>query len=343
MMMRNRFVCILLLIFSITFSLFAKNKKTKSKYPTWINEPYSNYQTGYFVAVGNDKTKSIAELNAVSELAGIFSRDVKSNTVANSSMTQIEEDSITSLISEQNLNQQIIVNIDQRNLIGIEIAETFYDDNKDQWYALAVLDKQKAEKIYSKEIESSYKKINQNYNEAKIKTNNFDKLRYLYKCKKEAQYVQSLIVRLQVINFEAAETIQRTDISENKFNIEFNNIANKVPISIQVNNDLNNEIKIACSDVFESYGFKIQEQANNVLSVDLENNFRTVYDPDAVYCESNIAINLKLSSEQIVFPFNYTNRAAGKNQELAQKKEYNNLSTIIKTEYKNLIENILLQ
>ena len=79
------------------------------------------------------------------------------------------------------------------------------------------------------------------------------------------------------------------------------------------------------------------------MSVDLENNFRTVYDPDAVYCESNVAIRLILSGEQIVFPFNYTNRAAGKNQDLAQKKEYNNLSTIIKSEYKKLIENILLQ
>lgn len=341
--MKKRVINIIFFFLIICFSVFAKSKNTKVKYPAWINKPYSVYQTGYFVAVGSDKIKNIAELNAVSELAGILSRDVKSNMVANSSMTQKEEDNISSLISEQNLNQQIIVNIDQRNLIGIEIIETFFDDNKEQWYALAVLDKQKAEKIYSKEIEASYKNINQNYNESKNKTNNFDKLRYLYKCKKEAQYVQSLIVRLQVINFEAAETIQRTDISENKFNIEFNNIANKIPISIQVNNDLNNEIKIACSDVFESYGFKIQEQANNVLSVDLENNFRTVYVPDAVYCESNVAIRLILSGEQIVFPFNYTNRAAGKNQDLAQKKEYNNLSAIIKSEYKKLIENILLQ
>ena len=341
--MNKKKICLCFLFILLNCFVFSKTKQNKGKLPTWINEPYSVYQTGYFVAVGSDKIKNIAELNAVSELAGILSRDVKSNMVANSSMTQKEEDNISSLISEQNLNQQITVNIDQRNLIGIEILETFFDDNKEQWYALAVLDKQKAEKIYSKEIEASYKNINQNYNESKNKTNNFDKLRYLYKCKKEAQYVQSLIVRLQVINFEAAETIQRTDISESKFYIEFNNIASKIPISIQVNNDLNNEIKIACSDVFESYGFKIQEQANNVLSVDLENNFRTVYDPDAVYCESNVAIRLNLSGEQIVFPFNYTNRAAGKNQELAQKKEYNNLSTIIKSEYKKLIENILLQ
>lgn len=333
-----------LFIFLICFNIFSKSKEIKVQYPKWINEPYTQFNKDFFFAtVGNNKNKTTAELNAVEELAGIFSKDVKSNTVANSSMTKIEEENISSLISEQNLNQQITVNIDQRNLIGIEIVETFFDENKDQWYALAVLDKQKAKKIYSTEIESSYKKIIQNYNEAKNKTNNFDKLRYLYKCKKEAQYVQSLIVRLQVINIETAERIQRTDISENKFNIEFNNIANKTPISIQVNNDFNNEIKIACSEVFESYGFKIQEQANNILSVELENNFRQVYDPDAVYCESNITINLKLSGDQIIFPFNYKNRAAGKNQELAQKKGYNSLSTIIKTEYKNQIEKIFLQ
>ena len=93
----------------ICFSLFAKSKKTKVNFPAWINEPYSVYQTGYFVAVGSDKIKNIAELNAVSELAGILSRDVKSNMVANSSMTQKEEDNISSLISEQNLLAKYIL------------------------------------------------------------------------------------------------------------------------------------------------------------------------------------------------------------------------------------------
>ena len=68
----------------ILLNCFVFSKQNKGKLPTWINEPYSVYQTGYFVAVGSDKIKNIAELNAVSELAGIFSRDVKSNMVANS-------------------------------------------------------------------------------------------------------------------------------------------------------------------------------------------------------------------------------------------------------------------
>ena len=95
-------------------------------------------------------------------------------------MSRTEQNHISTIIEEQNLNQHILVNVDQRNLIGIEIKECFLDEKKDTWYALAILDKNKASLIYEKEIENCYKTIDENYNAAKRSSKPFDMLCYIF-------------------------------------------------------------------------------------------------------------------------------------------------------------------
>lgn len=341
--MRKKYFCLFFLSLMICLSAFAKGKKSKVNYPSWITEPHSKYNSDYFVAVGNEKSKNFAELRAVEELAGIFGKDVNSSTIAESSMTRIEQEHVSSLVEEQNLNQQILVNVDQRNLVAVEIAETFYDENKGDWYALAVLDKKKAAKIYLKEIQTCYKTIDDYCIAIEKSDNDFDKLGYTYKCKNTAQYIQSLIIRLQVIDFGVAEATKRTDISVNRFNLEFDNIANSIPISIRINQDNNDIIKSACTEVFESYGFKISTQADCILEIVINNSYRTVTKPAAIYCESVMTISLNTNDDKIIFPFNHSSRAGGKNEELAIKKEYSQLQNAIQTEYKKSIEEFLLQ
>ena len=331
-------------IFLICFDVFPKSKKSKVKYPNWINEPYTQFdRNDFFVAVGNDKNKSTAELKAVEELASIFGRDVKTNTIAESSISRIEQNHISTIVEEQNLNQQILVNVDQRNLIGIEIKESFLDEKKDTWYVLAILDKHKASLIYEKEIENGYKTIIESYNAAKNTSKPFDKLGYIFNCKQIAQYTQSLISRLQIIDYNKASELKREDLTENKFSIEFNSIANTVPISIEIQGDYNNEIKVACTKVFESLGFKITQISDYVLNIKVDNSYRNVTKPDAVYCESILSIQLNSKDGNILFPFNYSSRAGAKNEELALKKEYELLSSVIQSDYKQAIQNILLQ
>ena len=328
----------------LCFNIFPKAKKIKIQSPKWINEPYSFLEKErFFAVVGNDKNKNTAELKAVEELASIFGRDIKSNTIAESIMNRTEQEHVSTLIQEQNLNQQILVTIDQRNLIGIEILETFFDEKKEIWYALAVLDKKKTSDIYSNEIKLCYQTIKDYFNASKESDLTFDKLSYIYKCKQTAQYTQSLLLRLQVIDFNTAENLNRNDYSENRFSIEFNNIANTIPICIKINEDYNDEIKNVCAQVFEAYGFKIVNNSNYVLEIFIDNSYRTVTNPDAVYCESILSIKLNGRDGSIYFPFNYSSRAGAKNEKLALQKEYALLCSVIQSDYKKQIQTILLK
>lgn len=330
-----------LIILSFIFFSCASNKT--EKYPEWITQPYKNYDDNYFVTVGNDKEKNVADLKAVEDLAGIFGMNVQSTTLAETIMTKSEQEQVSNIIEEQNFNQQILVNVDQRNLIGIEIVERYFDKKNEQWYSLAVLDKKKAAQIYSKEIEACYKKISENYSVSRRTVDTFSRLGYLYQCKKDTQYVQSLLQRLQVIDFKTLEKIKNPDITENRFSIEFNKLANTVPISIDINDDYNDEIINACITVLETYGFKINQDSDNILKVMIEKFFRDVSNPDAVYCEATLSIYLNTDEGRVLFPFNYSGRAAGRENDIALKKEYAILNDIIQTEYKNVIEDMLLQ
>ena len=71
-MLKKRF-CIFLISLSMCFCIYPKAKKSNVQYPSWILEPYSQFdKDAFFVTVGNDKNKSTAELKAVEELASIF-------------------------------------------------------------------------------------------------------------------------------------------------------------------------------------------------------------------------------------------------------------------------------
>ena len=56
-----------------------------------------------------------------------------------------------------------------------------------------------------------------------------------------------------------------------------------------------------------------------------------------------MTISLNTNDDKIIFPFNHSSRAGGKNEELAIKKEYSQLQNAIQTEYKKSIEEFLLQ
>ena len=129
-----------------------------------------------------------------------------------------------------------------------------------------------------------------------------------------------------------SERIKNSDITENRFSIEFNRLANTVPVSIDINDDYNDEIINACTTVLETYGFKISQDSDNILKVMIEKFFRNVTNPDAVYCEATLSIYLNTDEGRVLFPFNYSGRAAGRENDIAQKKEYSILNNIIQND-----------
>ena len=100
----------------------------KAKMPEWITVPSSVYPSNlYFNGTGNGESREVAELEAVKNLSSVFGQTVKSNNVASKKMEQALSDGQIAFSSSGNLQQNITSQIEAENLIGIEIAEYFYN------------------------------------------------------------------------------------------------------------------------------------------------------------------------------------------------------------------------
>ena len=111
------------LLFSACFVFCAKNKM-----PEWIIVPSSVYPSElYLNGTGSGENREMAELEAVKNLASIFGQTVISQNVASKKMEQAISDGKIGFSSSGNLQQNITSQIQAENLIGIEVAEYFYN------------------------------------------------------------------------------------------------------------------------------------------------------------------------------------------------------------------------
>ena len=138
-------------VFSACFLFAAKNKM-----PRWITLPSDVYPAEkYMNGTGSGKNRETAELEAVRNLSSVFGQTVKSNTAASKKMEQALSEGKVSFSSAENLQQNITSQIEAENLIGIEIAEYFYNKPEKKWYAVAILEREKTAAVYQKYIEKN--------------------------------------------------------------------------------------------------------------------------------------------------------------------------------------------
>lgn len=331
----------------MTISLFAAKPKSKAKsnkkMPSWVESPYSMYSSEtFFAAVGSDRNKNQAELKAVEALAGIFGRDVESSSKADSSMTHVEDGDGTATELMSTLNQQILMEMDQKDLIGIEIKETFQDENNNTWYALATLDKEKTAGLYLTMIRNNNKSIDTMLAAARDLPASMKKLAYYYRAIRLCELNDSYFPRFYIVHPEKCEEARSTVKSTDKLRVDFDKIASQNPIKVTVKNDYNSIIQIALEELLKSFGFTVnQKSALYNLEMDITPTYRSVDDPPMEYCEFIISSKLYNSQKTSIVPWSFSGRAGGKNIDLARQKAYALMSGKIQSEYAKIFEEYL--
>ncbi|MBI3551051.1 MAG: LPP20 family lipoprotein [Elusimicrobia bacterium] len=133
---------ILCLLAALTAAAHADPRNPK---PDWIDGKSVQYpHESYLLGVGEGDGRQSAEDRARGEIAKIFSSQVNVNT----NLTETESNASSGGKAQKNDFQQSISNsvqtISQKALEGVEIVEKWQDQATRQFYALAVLDRQKA-------------------------------------------------------------------------------------------------------------------------------------------------------------------------------------------------------
>ena len=321
-------------VFSFIFSaclIFGAKKKM----PEWITLPASVYPSEtYMNGTGSGENRESAELEAVKNLSSIFGQTVKSNSLASKKMEQALSDGKVSFSSSGNLQQNITSQIEAENLIGIEIAEYFYNSSEKKWYAIAILDRKKTAAVYLDLIQKNDAVVRQSVAESEKNPHSFYGYSEICFATGIASENDRLLKNLTVIDFEQGNAISKEIVSLQSMQAAQKKFAEGITIYIRIGGDRENKIKSAFQNIFSKYGFKTSSSKKEKYGLEGSYSSEISKRGKITYCvyTLNLDFSDNLKSESL-FAINLKGREGAPSESDAKNRTYRVLERNIGTEF----------
>lgn len=317
-------------VFSACFLFAAKNKM-----PRWITLPSDVYPAEkYMNGTGSGKNRETAELEAVRNLSSVFGQTVKSNTAASKKMEQALSEGKVSFSSAENLQQNITSQIEAENLIGIEIAEYFYNKPEKKWYAVAILEREKTAAVYQKYIEKNDAAVRRAIKESEKNPGTFYGYSEICFAAEIASENDKLVKNLTVIDFESGSEISKKIVSLKNTQLTKKKFAENITIYVQISGDKDNKIKSAFQDIFSKYGFKTSPSKKEKYNLEGKYSSEISQKGKIIYCVYSLDLDFSdvLQAESL-FAINLKGREGSLSESDATNRTYRALEKDIGTQF----------
>lgn len=317
-------------VFSACFLFAAKNKM-----PRWITLPSDVYPAEkYMNGTGSGKNRETAELEAVRNLSSVFGQTVKSNTAASKKMEQALSEGKVSFSSSENLQQNITSQIEAENLIGIEIAEYFYNKPEKKWYAVAILEREKTAAVYQKYIEKNDATVRKAIKESEKNPGTFYGYSEICFAAEIASENDKLVKNLTVIDFESGSEISKKIVSLKNTQLTKKKFAENITIYVQISGDKDNKIKSAFQDIFSKYGFKTSPSKKEKYNLEGKYSSEISQKGKIIYCVYSLDLDFSdvLQTESL-FAINLKGREGSLSESDATNRTYRALEKDIGTQF----------
>lgn len=317
-------------VFSTCFLFAAKNKM-----PEWITLPSGVYPAEkYMNGTGSGTNRETAELEAVRNLSSVFGQTVKSNTAASKKMERALSEGKVSFSSAENLQQNITSQIEAENLIGIEIAEYFYNKPEKKWYAVAILEREKTAAVYQKYIEKNDAAVRKAIKESEKNPGTFYGYSEICFAAEIASENDKLVKNLTVIDFESGNEISKKVVSLQNTQLAKKKFAENITIYVQISGDRDNKIKSAFQDIFSKYGFKTSPSKKEKYTLEGKYSSEISQKGKITYCVYSLDLDFSdvLQAESL-FAINLKGREGSLSESDATNRTYRTLEKDIGTQF----------
>lgn len=317
-------------VFSACFLFAAKNKM-----PEWITLPSGVYPAEkYMNGTGSGTNRETAELEAVRNLSSVFGQTVKSNTAASKKMERALSEGKVSFSSAENLQQNITSQIEAENLIGIEIAEYFYNKPEKKWYAVAILEREKTAAVYQKYIEKNDATVRKAIKESEKNPGTFYGYSEICFAAEIASENDKLVKNLTVIDFESGNEISKKIVSLQNTQLAKKKFAENITIYVQISGDKDNKIKSAFQDIFSKYGFKTSPSKKEKYNLEGKYSSEISQKGKIIYCVYSLDLDFSdvLQAESL-FAINLKGREGSLSESDATNRTYRTLEKDIGTQF----------
>lgn len=317
-------------VFSACFLFAAKNKM-----PKWITLPSGVYPAEkYMNGTGSGTNRETAALEAVRNLSSVFGQTVKSNTAASKKMERALSEGKVSFSSAENLQQNITSQIEAENLIGIEIAEYFYNKPEKKWYAVAILDREKASAVYQEYIEKNDAAVRKAIKESEKNPGTFYGYSEICFAAEIASENDKLVKNLTVIDFESGNEISKKVVSLQNTQLAKKKFAENITIYMKISGDRDNKIKSAFQDIFSKYGFKTSPSKKEKYNLEGKYSSEISQKGKITYCVYSLDLDFSdvLQAESL-FAINLKGREGSLSESDATNRTYRTLEKDIGTQF----------
>lgn len=317
-------------VFSACFLFAAKNKM-----PKWITLPSGVYPAEkYMNGTGSGTNRETAALEAVRNLSSVFGQTVKSNTAASKKMERALSEGKVSFSSAENLQQNITSQIEAENLIGIEIAEYFYNKPEKKWYAVAILEREKTAAVYQKYIEKNDEAVRKAIKESEKNPGTFYGYSEICFAAEIASENDKLVKNLTVIDFESGSEISKKIVSLQNTQLTKKKFAENITIYVQISGDKDNKIKSAFQDIFSKYGFKTSPSKKEKYNLEGKYSSEISQKGKIIYCVYSLDLDFSdILQAESLFAINLKGREGSLSESDATNRTYRTLEKDIGTQF----------
>lgn len=330
-MFRLKFIFILLCCCCLPLSAGRKSEKL----PAWVTSPSNVYsENEYIVELGTGMSQKEADTKAIEGLAAIFNRSVSSKT--DSSLSYREN--AAGVDKTKSIDQQVSVLTSIKDLIGVEIKERWKSKNG-TFYALAVLNKQKATTIYSEKATLCVSLIEESLKIPSDEKGTFHEyFRYLSAISK-ANEMSLYNSYISVLN-PAATLIYEEEYNPDKLKLKAVSIAKNILVEVKLQGNWTEQrLKSIFEKVFSSRGFTIAK-ANNGRYVF---NIKMELGEESKLSDNRLMIRYSLTSELLdkvtgdsLLPFVINDKAVQFNTEAVKNQIFKNVKKKVETDFEVL-------
>ena len=335
MVKRLAIVCAAFILSSCVSSAITDNVAYE---PNWVSDPYTKYDRQTNVAaVGRGSSHEAAEKSAFGKLVAIFSQSIQVDERVSVNYQEAVRNGITTNWSENTaVDSMISTSASLDSLVGAEIGDVWNDGNS--FYAVAVLNKTNAIRIYSDIIRSNQTMIE---NLVSIPTEVKNTLEEYARYRFAATIADMVVQYANLLSFigGSVQTIKSGD----DYQLEALDIAKAIPVALSVRNDRFGRIESSFAKALSDLGF--QSGGNNsryVLDVDIISSVAEY--PTNKHTLITVAANLvDTVSGTVLLPYSFNDRGTHTTQALADNQAYIVAERKINGEYAGLLSTYLNQ
>ncbi len=313
--------------------------------PTWVTDTSAEFpDSEYLTAVGHAKDRNTAEAEAIANLSKIIKQRVEAQSTASQSF----ENNLT----EQNRAYETTVTTSSLldEIIGIKIQE-IYVASDDTTYALALLDRRDVGSFYSQKIKENEDAINGLLNFMIDNEATFEGVKAAQNALSIAYDNETYLELLAIINPSMYRSIELAYKSANAIEVLIQLEKEKIYIGVIVNNDVDNRIASALSEVFKKAGYKT-ERGNNYVQPSTDMPYvlygELSINPFAMSSsQSNKYVRFILNTELLdvksktFLPWNISGREAHLTEEEAAQRAIRTIEELIEKDFYKEVENLL--